>query len=250
MAAVKAEGVTRIDSAACEPEIVDLAHFLCKMGARIEGIGTHSIIVEGVKKLHGAEHRLIPDRIETGTYMIATAMTGGRVDLENARAEHLGAVIDKLEETGVVIEVKGGAIQVSGSRKRRSVDFTTLPYPGFPTDIQAQMMALMSISSGISTITEKVFPRGFMHVPELNRMNAHIALEGETAIVQGVNQLSGAPVMASDLRASAALILAGLVAEGETVVDRVYHLDRGYEDIEGKLKAVGAEIERVKRGKP
>jgi UDP-N-acetylglucosamine 1-carboxyvinyltransferase len=246
MAAVKAEGVTSIKGAACEPEIVDLAHFLLAMGAKIDGIGSHSLHIEGVRELHGAEHRLIPDRIEAGTYIIASAITGGELELENARADHLDAVIDRLQSAGVTVEAGDSKIRVSGAARKRPVDVTTHPYPGFPTDIQAQMMALMSITPGISVITEKVFPRRFMHVPEMNRMAANISLEGDTAIVKGVRQLSGAPVMASDLRASAALVLAGLVARGETVVDRVYHIDRGYENIERKLSKVGADIRRVK----
>jgi len=246
MAAVKTRGVTRIEGASCEPEIVDLTHFLCAMGARIEGIGSHTLMVEGVRKLRGARHELIPDRIEAGTYMIAAAITKSELLLEGARADHLRAVIEKIEEAGVGISESSGEIRVNGKGKRRVVDVTTHPYPGFPTDLQAQMIALMTISPGISVITEKVFAERFMHVPELNRMAASISLEGSSAIIRGVKSLSGAPVMASDLRASAALILAGLVARGETVVDRVYHIDRGYENIEEKLRGLGAEIERVR----
>lgn len=246
MAAVKTKGVTEIEGAACEPEIVDLSRFLLAMGARIEGIGSHTLTVKGVRRLEGASHELIPDRVEAGTYMIAAAITGGELEIEGARADHLRAVIEKLEEAGVRLEPAGRRITVSGKGRRRVVDITTHPYPGFPTDLQAQMIALMAISPGISVITEKVFPERFLHVPELNRMGARISLEGSSAIVKGVRELSGAPVMASDLRASAALILAGLIARGRTVVDRVYHIDRGYEDIEGKLRAVGAAIERVR----
>lgn len=245
MAAVTARGETRIESAACEPELQDLADFLVKMGARITGAGTHSIRVEGVEQLHGATHRIIPDRIETGTYLIAALMTGGRVKCSGARPDHLRAVIEKLSEAGARFQLDDAGIIVQGVDVRRVTDITTLPYPGFPTDLQAQMMALMCLSPGISVITEKVFPERFMHVPELNRMAARIHLEGPTAIISGVGKLSGAPVMASDLRASAALVLAGLVAEGETVVNRVYHLDRGYEALETKLAAVGADIRRV-----
>jgi len=245
MAAVKTKGVTRIEGAACEPEVVDVAQFLRKMGARIEGMGSPSLVVEGVKSLRGTAYELIPDRIEAGTYMIAAAITGGNLALKGCRADHLRAVIETLEEAGVCIHGGARMIRVSGGGRRRVVDVTTHPYPGFPTDLQAQLMALMTISPGISVITEKVFAERFMHVPELNRMAACISLEGSSAIVKGVRALSGAPVMASDLRASAALILAGLVARGETVVDRVYHIDRGYEDIVGKLRNVGAEIERA-----
>ncbi|MCX6339852.1 MAG: UDP-N-acetylglucosamine 1-carboxyvinyltransferase [Candidatus Aureabacteria bacterium] len=245
MAAVKTKGVTRIEGAACEPEVVDLAQFLRKMGARIEGVGSHSLVVEGVKSLRGAAYDLIPDRIEAGTYMIAAAITGGDLTLKGCRAAHLRAVIETLEGAGVSIHAGARTMRVRGGEKRRVVDVTTHPYPGFPTDLQAQLIALMAISPGISVITEKVFTERFMHVPELNRMAACISLEGSSAIVKGVRALSGAPVMASDLRASAALILAGLVARGETVVDRVYHIDRGYEDIVGKLRNVGAEIERT-----
>jgi UDP-N-acetylglucosamine 1-carboxyvinyltransferase len=245
MAAVKTKGVTRIEGAACEPEVVDLAQFLRKMGARIEGMGSHALVVEGVKSLRGTEYELIPDRIEAGTYMIAAAITGGDLMLKGCEADHLRAVIETLEEAGSAIHAGARTMRVRGEGRRRVVDVTTHPYPGFPTDLQAQLIALMTISPGISVITEKVFAERFMHVPELNRMAASISLEGSSAIVRGVRALSGAPVMASDLRASAALILAGLVARGETVVDRVYHIDRGYEDIVGKLRNVGAEIERA-----
>ena len=245
MAAVMTKGSTRIEGAACEPEIVDLARFLRKMGAKIDGIGSPSLAVEGVKGLRGADYELIPDRIEAGTYMIAAAITAGDLSLEGCRAEHLRAVIETLEEAGVSIQAGARKIRVCGDGKRRVVDVTTHPYPGFPTDLQAQLVALMTVSPGISVVTEKVFTERFMHVPELNRMAAAISIEGSSAIIKGVRALSGAPVMASDLRASAALILAGLVARGETVIDRVYHIDRGYDDIVGKLRNVGAEIERV-----
>ncbi len=245
MAAVKAPGISRIEGAASEPEMADLAAFLRKMGARIKGIRTHSLEIEGVRRLKGAVHTIIPDRIEAGTFMIAAAITGGEIELKGARGDHLRAVIDALEAAGAGIAVRPGGVAVDGAGRRRVVDVTTHPYPGFPTDLQAQMIALMTISPGISVVTEKVFPERFMHVPELNRMAARISLEGPSAIITGVRCLSGAPVMASDLRASAALILAGLVARGETVVDRVYHIDRGYEAIEEKLKGVGAQIERL-----
>jgi UDP-N-acetylglucosamine 1-carboxyvinyltransferase len=245
MAAVMTKGNTRIEGAACEPEVVDLARFLRKMGAEIEGIGSPSLVVEGVKRLRGVDYELIPDRIEAGTYMIAAAITAGDLLLKGCRAGHLRAVIETLEGAGVSIQTGKRTIRVCGKGRRRVVDVTTHPYPGFPTDLQAQLVALMTISPGISVITEKVFAERFMHVPELNRMAASIALEGSSAIIKGVRSLSGAPVMASDLRASAALILAGLVARGETAVDRVYHIDRGYEDIVGKLRGVGADIERV-----
>lgn len=244
MAATKARGTTTIIGAACEPEIVDLTDFLVSMGARIRGSGSHILQIEGVDGLSGTDHTIIPDRIEAGTFMVAAAITGGEVTIEGARYDHLGAVVDKLGEAGVEIERKGGAIVARGTSPARNVDATTHPYPGFPTDLQAQLVALMSISEGISIITEKVFPERFMHVPELNRMAARISLEGASAIVRGVGELSGAPVMASDLRASAALIIAGLVAQGRTEVNRVYHIDRGYDRIEEKLSALGARIWR------
>ncbi|KPK42142.1 MAG: UDP-N-acetylglucosamine 1-carboxyvinyltransferase [Omnitrophica WOR_2 bacterium SM23_29] len=246
MAATLAKGKTLIENAACEPEIVDLAESLIKMGAKIKGARTHLIEVEGVKTLGGLEHEIIPDRIEAGTYMIAAAMTKGDITIKNARYEHLGAIIDKLQEAGVIITRHGKDLRVRILRSLKPVDVTTLPYPGFPTDMQAQMMALMTITDGISVITEKIYPDRFMHVSELNRMGAKIMLEGNSAIVKGVKQLSGAPVMASDLRASAALVLAGLVAKGKTDISRVYHLDRGYEKMEEKLSALGANICREK----
>jgi UDP-N-acetylglucosamine 1-carboxyvinyltransferase len=245
MAAVKAKGVTTIESAACEPELVDLADFLNKMGARIEGAGSHVIKIRGVKKLRGAEQTVIPDRIEAGTYMIAAAITGGDVRIKNMRPDHLHAVTDKLREAGVKVSKAGEEMRVTVDGDLKVVDVITLPYPGFPTDLQAQMMALMAVTKGISVITEKIYPERFMHVSELNRMAADISLEGASAIVKGVQRLSGAPVMASDLRASAALVLAGLVAEGETEVNRIYHIDRGYHKIEKKLSGIGARIKRV-----
>lgn len=246
MAAVLAEGVTQIENAAAEPEVVDLANFLIKMGAKIDGAGSHLIRVQGVKKLHGARHRVIPDRIEAGTYMVAAAITRGEVTLRNVSPDHIHALIDKLEAAGVKIKKGKGTLSVGAKRALKPVDVVTLPYPGFPTDLQAQMMSLMTVTPGISVITEKIYPDRFMHISELNRMGSKIFLEGATAIVTGTRRLSGAHVMASDLRASAALVLAGLVAEGETQVHRVYHLDRGYERVEEKLAAVGAGIRREK----
>jgi len=246
MAAALAKGVTVIENAACEPEVVDLAHFLIKMGAKIKGQATHRIIIEGVKKLHGAEHTVIPDRIEAGTYMIAAAITKGEVTLRNAKLEHLIALVDKLEEAGVSVKKVPSGLKVKYVRKLKPLDVTTLTYPGFPTDIQAQMMSLLTITDGISVVTEKIYPERFIHISELNRMGANIILEGATAIIKGVKSLSGAPVMASDLRASAALVLAGLVAKGRTEVHRIYHLDRGYEKLEEKLAALGASAWREK----
>ncbi|MDP8215852.1 MAG: UDP-N-acetylglucosamine 1-carboxyvinyltransferase [Candidatus Kaelpia imicola] len=246
MAATLAEGETYIEAAASEPEIADLADFLNKMGAKIEGAGSPMVKIEGVKKLHGAKHSVIPDRIEAGTYMVAAAITGGDVFIKNARVEHLGAVIDTLDSIGCIVNIKEDGIGVKFNGSLSSSEITTLPYPGFPTDMQAQFMSLLAVSDGVSVITEKVFPERFIHVGELNRMGADISLEGPTAIIKGVSSLSAADVMASDLRASAALILAGLVAEGDTVISRVYHLDRGYERIVEKLRSLGAQIERVK----
>lgn len=246
MAATLASGKTYIQNAACEPEVVDLAHFLKKMGAKIHGEGSPRIEVEGVKQLHGARHAVIPDRIEAGTYMVAAAMTGGDLTIQKAVPEHQNALIDRLNQSGVRIDRTRDTIRVRRNGRLRAVDVTTLPYPGFPTDLQAQMMALMSVTPGISLITEKIYPDRFIHVAELNRMGSQIFLEGASAIVHGVKCLSGAPVTASDLRASAGLVLAGLVAEGKTEVHRVYHLDRGYERLEEKLSNLGARISREK----
>ena len=245
MAAVLAEGVTTIESAACEPEVVDLANFLNTMGAKVQGAGSPTLTITGVKKLHGAEHEVIPDRIEAATYAIAAAATKGEVTLLGARADHLHAVLDKLREAGVNVERNGSALTVRRNGRLKPVDITTLPYAGFPTDVQAQMMVLMALTQGISIITERIFEARFMHVSELARLGADIAIEGPSAIVKGGRPLSGAPVMASDLRASAALVIAGLAARGTTEVKRVYHLDRGYENIDGKLRQLGARIERV-----
>ena len=244
MAATLAQGRTVIESAACEPEIADLADYLNAMGARIQGAGTPRVIVEGVEELTGVDHRVIPDRIEAGTFMIAAAMTNGEVTLRNVRLDHMLAVADKLREIGVILEPAGEGLVVSSSRHLEPTDVTTQPYPGFPTDLQAQLMSLLCLADGNSAITEKVFPDRFMHVAELMRMGANIRKEGPTAIVTGVKRLIGAPVMASDLRASAALVLAGLVARGTTTLQRVYHIDRGYERIESKLRPLGADITR------
>ncbi len=246
MAAVLASGKTIIESAACEPEVVDLAEFLIKMGAKIKGHGTPVIEIEGVKNLHGATHSIIPDRIEAGTLILASLVTGGDVLIKNVVYQHLGALVDKLDEAGARISRVDGALRVQGNRELRSVNITTLPYPGFPTDMQAQMMSLMAVTGGISVITEKIYPDRFMHVSELNRMGAHIQREGPHAIVEGIKKLSGAPVMASDLRASAGLVLAGLAAGGKTSISRIYHLERGYEFIEEKLINLGAKVWREK----
>ena len=246
MAAVLALGTTVIDGAAEEPEVVDLANFLNKMGAKVEGAGTRRIIIEGVKELHGAEHEVIPDRIEAGTFMVAAAISGTEVKLRRAIPEHLTTVSQALERAGFRIETTKNSLTIFGNGEPKSLELITETYPGFPTDMQAQMCALLARGSGISTITENIFPQRFMHVSELKRMGANITLENNTAIISGVDSLSGAPVMASDLRASAALVLAGLQADGVTEVNRVYHIDRGYEMIDEKLNALGAEIERVK----
>jgi UDP-N-acetylglucosamine 1-carboxyvinyltransferase len=244
-AAALAEGETVLVGAACEPEVSDCADMLNKMGAKIKGHGTPEIRIEGVEKLHGVEHRIIPDRIECGTFMIAAAITNGELELKHCNLDHLIAVVDRLEEVGVKISRENGTIFVSSSRRLNPIEMTTQPFPGFPTDIQAQLMALLCLGDGMSVITERVFPDRFLHVGELNRMGARIRKEGPTAVIQGVKELQGASVMASDLRASAALVLAGLVAKGTTRIDRVYHIDRGYEKIEQKLNAVGADIKRI-----
>lgn len=245
MAATLAEGITVIESAACEPEVVDLANFLNAMGAKISGAGSPTVTITGVKALHGADHEVIPDRIETATYAIAAAATNGEVTLKGARADHLHAVVDKLREAGVLVERCGPDLKVRRHGRLKSADVTTLPYSGFPTDVQAQMMALMTLTPGISIITERIFESRFMHVSELARLGADIEIEGPSAIVKGGKPLSGAPVMASDLRASAALVIAGLAARGTTQVNRVYHIDRGYENIDRKLRQLGARIQRI-----
>lgn len=246
MAAVLAEGTTVIESAAAEPEVCDLANFLIKMGAKIEGAGTRRIIIEGVKELHGAEHEVIPDRIEAGTFLVAAAIAGEKVTLKRVNPSHVESVTKALNESGYRSEAGKDSLTLHGNGDPKPLQLVTEPYPGFPTDMQAQMCALLSKTSGISAITETVFPQRFMHVSELKRMGADIELEGATATIKGVERLSGAPVMASDLRASAALVLAGLKAQGVTEVNRVYHIDRGYESIDEKLNGLGAHIERVK----
>lgn len=245
MAATLAEGRTVIESAACEPELTDLANFLNACGARITGQGTPQVVIDGVAALKGAEHRVIPDRIEAGTFMMAAAITNGDLELVGAKIEHLRAVVDRLRQVGVIIEKAENGISVSSARRLEPVEITTQPYPGFPTDLQAQAMALLALADGNSIITEKVFPDRYLHVGELTRMGAHLRKEGPTVIISGVKKLVGAPVMASDLRASAALIVAALVAKGTTRVQRIYHIDRGYEHIESKLSAVGATIRRI-----
>ncbi len=247
MAATLARGVTIIENAACEPEVVDLARFLIKMGAKIKGEGSPCIEVKGVKELHGVEYEIIPDRIEAATLIMAAVITRGEIFVKGAKHEHLTAVIEKLRDVGAHLKVcKDGIFVKKTTRSFKPFDAVTLPYPGFPTDVQAQFMTLMSLVPGISIITEKIYPDRFMHVAELARMGARIRREGPHAVVHGVQQLSAAPVMASDLRASAALVLAGLVACGKTEVSRIYHLDRGYERLDEKLRALGAKIERVK----
>jgi UDP-N-acetylglucosamine 1-carboxyvinyltransferase len=246
MAATLASGTTIIENAAQEPEVVDLADFLSSMGARIEGAGTNTITVEGVDNLGGTEFSVLPDRIETGTYLVAAAMTGGRIRCTRARPAHLDAVLDKLSETGAQIGVGDDWIELDmQGKKPRSVDITTAPYPGFPTDMQAQFMAMNTIAEGTAVVTETIFENRFMHVQELQRLGADIQVKGNTAIIRGVPGLTGAPIMATDLRASASLVLAGLVADGVTLIDRVYHIDRGYEIIEEKLSGLGARIKRV-----
>lgn len=246
-AACLADGKTVIEGAACEPEINDLAHLLNKMGATIEGIGTPSLTITGVPELHGATSTVIPDRIEAGTFIVAAAMTGSDFKIENVVMDHLGALRDKLAECGVFIhEEEEGVVQVVRDAPRpKAVHVTTLPYPGYATDLQAQLVSMLAVADGISVVTEKVFPDRFIHLAELNRMGADIHKEGASAIVKGVPKLAGAPVMASDLRASAALVLAGLVAEGTTEIHRVYHIDRGYEKIEAKLRGLGASVTRA-----
>ena len=246
MAAVLSEGTTVIDGAAEEPEVEDLANFLIAMGAKIEGAGTRRIIIEGVQELHGAEHAVIPDRIEAGTFLIAAAIGGSEVTVTRAESRHLSAIIDPLTRAGFSISTGKDCVTLRSNGAGRPLKLETLPYPGFPTDMQAQMCALLATIEGISVITENVFPQRFMHVAELKRMGANIELQGSTAIVNGVERLSGAPVMASDLRASAALVLAGLQAENSTEINRVYHIDRGYESLDEKLNSLGAQIERVK----
>ena len=248
MAATQAEGETVLENAAQEPEITDLAEMLIRMGARIEGHGSSRIRIEGVERLHGVTHEVVADRIEAGTFLCAVAATGGEVTLRHARADHLDAVIDKLREAGVRVDALDGAIRVrsAGGSALRAQSFRTIEYPGFPTDMQAQFMALNCVAGGPSMVTETIFENRFMHVNELARLGAQIHVDGRNAMIEGGARLSGATVMATDLRASASLVIAGLIAEGETVVDRIYHLDRGYDQMEEKLRALGADIERVR----
>ena len=246
MAAVLASGETLLENAAREPEIIDLAEFLNSLGAKVSGAGTSTIRVEGVAALSGGSHTVVPDRIESGTYLVAAAMTGGHVRLNNTSSDCLEAVIVKLQEAGAHIEVGGDWVEIDmRGRRTHAVDIRTSPYPGFPTDMQAQFCAMNAVSEGVGTITETIFENRFQHVLELQRMGADIRIEGNTAVCRGVDKLTSAPVMATDLRASAGLILAGLAAEGETLVDRIYHVDRGYERIEEKLRQLGAQIRRV-----
>ena len=246
MAACLAQGETVLENAAQEPEIPDLAELLIAMGAKIEGHGTSKIRIQGVERLHAAQHQVVADRIEAGTFLCAVAATGGEVILQHARADHLEAVIEKLQAAGAEIESGEGFIRIRGPARLTAQSFRTTEYPGFPTDMQAQFMTLNCIAQGASKVTETIFENRFMHVNELVRLGAHIQIDGKVAVVEGVPQLSGATVMATDLRASASLVIAGLVAQGETVVDRIYHLDRGYDRMEAKLRLLGADIERIK----
>jgi UDP-N-acetylglucosamine 1-carboxyvinyltransferase len=247
MAAALAEGETVLENAAQEPEVTDLAEMLIRMGARIEGHGTSRIRIQGVDRLDGCDHTVVADRIEAGTFLCAVAATGGDAMLHHARGDHLDAVIDKLRDAGVTVEERQEGLRVTspGAATLRAQTFRTTEYPGFPTDMQAQFMALNAVSRGASSVTETIFENRFMHVQELQRLGARIHIDGRVALVEGVDRLSGATVMATDLRASASLVIAGLVAEGETVVDRIYHLDRGYDQMEVKLRALGADIERL-----
>ena len=246
MAATLAEGTTILENAALEPEIVDLAECLKALGANIEGAGTGRIVIEGVERLHGGSHSVVPDRIETGTFLVAAAMTGGRITTRRSRPDTMKAVLDKLVEAGAELDCDGDRITLDmHGRRPKAVNITTAPHPAFPTDMQAQFMALNCVAEGVGVINETIFENRFMHVNELLRLGADIRVDGHTAVVRGVEQLSGAPVMATDLRASASLILAGLVAQGETTIDRIYHLDRGYENIEVKLSGLGARIRRI-----
>ena len=248
MAACLATGTTVLNNAAMEPEVVDLAHFLIKRGARISGAGSGRVVIEGVPELRGAEHEVIPDRIEAGTYLLAGAMTGGRVEVDRCMPGHLEVVMSKLRQCGADLSEGAQAITVEAGTRLRARDVQTFPYPGFPTDLQAQIMALLCLAEGTSVVTESVFAGRFLHVPELRRMGAAITVDGHRAVVKGLSRLTGAPVMASDLRASAALLLAGLAAEGETRISRIYHLERGYERIEDKLQGLGASVRREGSG--
>ena len=246
MAATLAEGETVLENAAQEPEISDLAEMLIKMGAKIEGHGTHRIVIQGVERLHGCTHQVVADRIETGTFLCAVAATGGDVILKNGRADHLDAVIDKLRDAGVQITAGDGFIHIQAQGRMKAQSFVTTEYPGFPTDMQAQFMALNAVSHGVCSVTETIFENRFMHVNEMARLGAKIQIDGKVASIEGVAKLSGATVMATDLRASASLVIAGLVADGETLIERIYHLDRGYDQMETKLRGIGADIERTK----
>ena len=245
MAAALAQGTTVLENAAKEPEVVDMADCLIKMGAKIKGAGTDVITIEGVEKLNGAEHQVVCDRIEAGTYMVAAAMTGGEVKLLNVSAHLLDAVIEKLREAGATVLCNANTITVKSDGKLKAVNIRTAPHPAFPTDMQAQFMALNTVASGVSKVTETIFENRFMHVQEMQRLGADIDIDGNTALVKGVSELEGATVMATDLRASASLVLAGLVAKGQTVIERIYHLDRGYEDLEEKFNALGANVKRL-----
>jgi len=246
MAAALAEGITTIENAAREPEVIDLADFINAMGGKVSGAGTDTITIEGVERLHGTRYRVLPDRIETGTYLVAAAITGGKIKVKDTAPELLDAVIDKLREAGAIIEVGNDWITLDmKGRRPKAVNIRTAPYPAFPTDMQAQFAALNTIAEGTATVVETIFENRFMHVQELKRMGADIEIEGNTAIIRGVERLTSAPVMATDLRASAGLIIAGLVASGETEVQRIYHIDRGYENIEEKLALLGARIRRT-----
>jgi UDP-N-acetylglucosamine 1-carboxyvinyltransferase len=246
MAATLAEGETVLENAAREPEVTDLANLLVAMGAKIEGIGTDRLVIQGCERLHGAAHTVIADRIETATFLCAVAATGGDITLKNTRSDILDVALDKLREAGVVLTTGPDWIRAQMSSRPKAVSFRTTEYPGFPTDMQAQFMALDCVASGSSRVTETIFENRFMHVQEMNRLGAKIEIDGHTAIVNGVDKLIGAPVMATDLRASASLVIAGMAAEGETLIDRIYHLDRGYDRMEVKLSAVGAQIQRLK----
>ena len=246
MAATLADGVTVLENAAREPEVVDLAHCLIAMGAKVEGAGSDTITIVGVEKLHGASHRVMPDRIESGTFLVAAAAAGGSITLTDTRADILDSVLEKLQEAGATIQVADGTISLQMSKRPKAVNVRTAPYPAFPTDMQAQFMALNAVAEGSAMVVETIFENRFMHVQELRRLGAQIDVEGNTAVIKGCVQLEGAAIMATDLRASACLVIAGLVAQGETIVDRIYHLDRGYEHIEAKLSALGAQIRRIK----
>jgi UDP-N-acetylglucosamine 1-carboxyvinyltransferase len=246
MAATLAEGETVLENAACEPEVTDLAHLLVAMGAKIEGIGTNRLVIQGVSELHGAKHAVISDRIEAATFLCAVAATGGDITIRNTRVDIMDAALDKLREIGLQLTIGDNWIRAQMDKRPTAVTFRTTEYPGFPTDMQAQFMAVNTIAEGASRVTETIFENRFMHVQEMNRLGAQIETDGNTAFIKGVEQLVGAPVMATDLRASASLVIAGLAARGETLIDRIYHLDRGYDQMEVKLSAVGANIQRIK----